>query len=936
MNPSTINDDTLQLSLGFFSVASTVSYNVSTRTATIRPIGNMTPFVNHTGWVRAGPTGVKDVDGNELAGAGPFGAVTWNFTTSNATVPHTDGIPRVFWHQDPLGDYDGDGKADVAVWRPLDRKCHIRLATGRKIAINLGRQGHYPVPGDYDGDGRTDCAVFDRVTGNWHVGTSPLDPAILPTLPAVVAPATSFTVQLGDVSAIPIPGDYDGDGDTDYAVWDAPSWFVKSDPLAPAYEAEVSQPTGFAHLPAPGDYNGDGQTDYAVWSPIDEHWYYGVDSDNPFLFSLHWPDADWGAIPVPADYDGDGATDFALFTLATGRWQFQTDLERAPYTIKWGLHGDMPVPGDYGGDGVADIAVWRPPEGRWYVRRGDGTTYSVQHGLPGDVPLPGGDTSESDEPEETFMWWARRYRWGNLGWGHLPFHTAASGLCDGPTPHPFCLATGPCAPCLDCNPTTPCTSACPPPICGGCGDPGSCQPCDPGCQLINCPEDPACREPVCPGDPLCAQKPPSNPSNPEVRRAKRKLKKLAAKAKALGRRQRHKIKDSLTKLGYQNVSIHVAKLMEVPIATAAGRPVTTTMSAVAIHADPPSSAPASLLPPLNVMVAAEMGPDSSTDFDAAVIVGNPGAVADQMINDFTTIATMTGGRLGQVGEVVNGIQIFRGKASPEDRAFFIGHRALEIGALIAALGGDYDTALGVLGLDAILLLSETLYAMMEYTVEVLPRQIRLTSCLLAPSEANCPTLQELYDDGTFLNGQHPPSEQTIDELAPLLTCAAVPCGTTRAPAGCGCDLACIWRKDCCADACTRCGACYCADVGCGPNPGPNCSCSVDCIQTGNCCPDACDSCGACGCGATFTLCPGPDGPDPPTLAGCYCGPSCAFEGDCCPDACAWCGSCSCANSGCVGQTTAGCYCDVACLFYEGSCCHDFCDTCGQFHYLCQE
>jgi hypothetical protein len=69
------------------------------------------------------------------------------------------------------------------------------------------------VPGDYDGDGDTDIAVFRPSAGVWFVQGGP-------------------TVAFGTNGDIPVPGDYDGDGDTDIAVFrpSAGVWFVMGGP----------------------------------------------------------------------------------------------------------------------------------------------------------------------------------------------------------------------------------------------------------------------------------------------------------------------------------------------------------------------------------------------------------------------------------------------------------------------------------------------------------------------------------------------------------------------------------------------------------------------------------------------------------------------------------------------------------------------------------
>jgi uncharacterized delta-60 repeat protein len=264
-------------------------------------------------------------------------------------------------------DFDGDGKADIAVWRAgtnggASYFYVLQSSTNSFVPYQFGKAGDNPrVSGDYDGDGKADYAVYRPAAS-----TSPTDPCGANNQGGAATggfyyhPSTSpNTVYLarcfGTSDALPIKGDFNGDGKLDFTVQlqdDAGNagYFINYSSTSVATIDNVLVFGYNTDAVMPGDFDGDGKTDIAVLRPT------GFSSTDNYKISVI------------------SATGTVLFS-----------------EFSYGYFSDFPAPGDYNGDGKADIAFYRQNTGTFYVHftglPETSANYQLRFGANSDLPI---------------------------------------------------------------------------------------------------------------------------------------------------------------------------------------------------------------------------------------------------------------------------------------------------------------------------------------------------------------------------------------------------------------------------------------------------------------------------------------------------------------------------------------------------------------------
>ncbi|QDV38418.1 glutaminyl-peptide cyclotransferase [Tautonia plasticadhaerens] len=188
-------------------------------------------------------------------------------------------------------DYDGDGVTDLATFRassdlvPGAAQWFVRPSSGAPgFSVVFGAAGgsDLPAPADYDGDGRADLATFRPVPTPQDGPVGAAQWFLLPS----GANDPDYRSRIGGVRVPfgapgnadqPVPADFDGDGRADLAAFrsesdltpGSASWFVLPGRGAfPRFSGGVSAELGRSgSIASAGDFDGDGRPDFAAFDP---------------------------------------------------------------------------------------------------------------------------------------------------------------------------------------------------------------------------------------------------------------------------------------------------------------------------------------------------------------------------------------------------------------------------------------------------------------------------------------------------------------------------------------------------------------------------------------------------------------------------------------------------------------------------------------------
>ncbi len=240
---------------------------------------------------------------------------------------------------------------------------------------------------------------------------------------------TMYSFGGGVTGAIPVTGDWTGSGTTKIGIYANGIWYLDLN----GNGAWDGTPTDAMYyfgggvdgaIPVTGDWTGDGKTKIGIYA--NGIWYLDLNGNGawdgtPTDAMYSFGGGVTGAIPVTGDWTGSGTTKIGIFVPGPGTWYLDLNGNGAwdgtptdaLYTFGHLIADAIPATGDWTGSGTTKIGVYVPSSGRWYLDLNgngawDGTPTDALYtfgGMTGAVPVTGNWlTSTSTSTTNLWTW----------------------------------------------------------------------------------------------------------------------------------------------------------------------------------------------------------------------------------------------------------------------------------------------------------------------------------------------------------------------------------------------------------------------------------------------------------------------------------------------------------------------------------------------------
>ena len=240
----------------------------------------------------------------------------------------------------------------------------------------LGTATDIPLQGDFDGDGKIDLATYNQTTAVWTISQS-------------TRGGVSFTFGTPKsatyAGSMPVVGNFNGPGASEIGIFDIVTttsgqvgqWTITSLTTGAQKPIQFGLP---GDIPAVGDYDSVGHDELAVYRPSTAQFivYEGAGKPTEIITIPGVVPSCRISSPSPAQYgnkydfanDLPYKTEAAVFDSTTATFTIAGPTGNEIVTFK---PGDIPAPADYLGDGEIQPAVYRPSTGQ-FLEKDPGST----------------------------------------------------------------------------------------------------------------------------------------------------------------------------------------------------------------------------------------------------------------------------------------------------------------------------------------------------------------------------------------------------------------------------------------------------------------------------------------------------------------------------------------------------------------------------------
>lgn len=325
-----------------------------------------------------GSTGFGTTVGSSESLGGSLRENRWYIQITSPAYPNGEIRGQFKLANGTYNDYDGDGRADLQVYRnSANTFFALRSTDGGYIEQRLGEPGDsVSLTVDWDGDARSDFSTARYAPEVfWR---------ILPSSTNALETTQWGSSSLGDFFAA---ADYDGDGRFDIAVFRGGVWYIIESSTGSVRYEYWGQP---GDVPAPNDFDGDGKADLAIARSEGglRYWWVRNSSDGS-VSVIQWGLSNDAFFTGRSDFDGDGKADLLVIRNQSGQRFFyvRRSSDSLLQVIPWGLSSDVVKLGDYDGDGRTDPAVTRAIDGQrvfFILQSSTGQPRIETFGLQGD------------------------------------------------------------------------------------------------------------------------------------------------------------------------------------------------------------------------------------------------------------------------------------------------------------------------------------------------------------------------------------------------------------------------------------------------------------------------------------------------------------------------------------------------------------------------